>query len=366
MVSKPAVSVVMSVFNGERFLAEAIESILNQSFRDFEFVIINDGSTDRTASILESYEKSDARVRVYDQENKGLIASLNRACGLAQGKYIAPMDADDVSTPQRLERQIGFLENHEKVGVLGGAFEVIDDQGRWLFHVQPPLEDESIRAAFRSFSFPILHATAVLRKRAFDATEGYRSQFLHAEDNDLFYRISESWGVANLPNVVLRKRIHSNEVSVRNLRQQVLSLLGAHALWSARQLDSAEPPCDVPVISEGFLEKLGVSQTSRRQALIAAYVSWIGAMSQASQHDAALRLFEELIDLSRPGPVPRSALSDAMLSTAWIHYRGGRPVRALVSLGRAFLTRPVVAGRPLKRALKSFFFRRIKGEKGRA
>jgi glycosyltransferase involved in cell wall biosynthesis len=363
--SDPLASVVMTVFNGERFLRQAIDSVLSQTFSDFELIIINDGSTDGTASTLESYEKNDSRVRVYHQENKGLIESLNRGCGLARGKYIARMDADDVSVPDRLERQIGFLEKHEKVGLLGGAFEGIDDQGRRVFLDQLPLEDEPIRAAFRSFSFPICHPAVMMRKQAFDATGGYRAQFLHGEDYDLFYRIIERWRVANLPEVVVRKRIHSNQVSVRNLRQSILSLLASHAMSVAGQRDAVEPPCEVPVISEGFLEKLGVSRTSQQQALVSAYAFYIDYMSRASQDDEVLRLVEELIDLSRTGPVNKSVLSNAMLSAARIHYRRGRLGRALVYVGRALLTRPRVAGRPLKRAVNSIF-RKSHGETGGA
>jgi len=111
-------------------------------------------------------------------------------------------------------------------------------------------------------------------------------------------------------------------------------------------------------------QRLGVDQATQQRALVASYVNLIGLMSRASQDDAALRLFEELIDLSRSGPVDKPALSNAMLSVARNHYRRGRPVRALVYVGRAVLTRPIVAGRPLKRALNSFF-RGFKREKRR-
>jgi cellulose synthase/poly-beta-1,6-N-acetylglucosamine synthase-like glycosyltransferase len=346
---------VLTVFNGERFLREAIESILSQTFRDFDFIIINDGSTDGTASILESYERSDSRVQVCHQENKGRIASLNRGCGLARGKYIALMDADDVSVPDRLERQIGFLENQEKVGLLGGAVEGIDNQGRRVFLDQPPLEDESIRAALLSFSSPIFQPAVLMRKQAFDATGGYRPQFLYAEDYDLWLRIIEGWRVANLSEVVLRKRIHSNQFSVCNLRQAVVSALAAHALSLARQRDAVEPPCQVPVISEEFLERLGVSQNSRQMALVGGYAYWIRSMSRASQDDAVLRLVDEVIGLARSRPVSRYFLSYAKLWAARIHYRQGRPLRALVSLGQALLTHPKIVGRPLKRAVSSLF-----------
>jgi hypothetical protein len=129
-MTNPTVSVVMSVFNGEPYLHEALESILNQTFRDFEFIIINDGSTDGSATVLESYRKSDSRLRVYHQENRGVGESLNRGCGLAQGKYIARMDADDIATSGRLMRQVEFMEGHPEVDVVGGAVEFIDATGK--------------------------------------------------------------------------------------------------------------------------------------------------------------------------------------------------------------------------------------------
>ena len=116
MVS-PIVSVVMSVYNGERFLREAVGSILDQSFRKFEFIVINDGSTDFTGAMLDSYQEQDLRMHVYHQENRGLVESLNRGCALAQGKYIARMDADDISVINRLMWQVEFMEKHPEVTV---------------------------------------------------------------------------------------------------------------------------------------------------------------------------------------------------------------------------------------------------------
>ena len=321
---------------------------------DFEFIIINDGSTDGTAAILDSYARKDSRLRVYRQENSGQCASDNRGCGMARGKYIAHMDADDVSLPYRLDRQIAFLEKHENVGVLGGAADIIDEHGRRVSHEQPPLEDELIRAAFRSFSNPILHPAVVMRKQAFDVTGGYRPQFLRAEDIDLWLRVIERWRAANLSDVVLRRRIHSAQISVCHVRQQFLSFLGAHALSSARQRDSIEPPCE-EVISEAFLDKLGVSQTVRQRTFAGFYGYWIGSMSQTCQDDAVVKLVDEFMNLSKSGPADRIALANAMLLAARSHYRRGRPACALVFLGRAVLARPIIAGRPLKRAVNSLF-----------
>src|ERR1700722_7292029 len=126
----PQISVVMSVFNGERFLCQAIDSILAQSFRDFEFIIIDDGSVDSTATILRRYKKEDQRVCIYVQSNLGLVESLNRGCALARGKYIARMDADDVALPGRLLRQFEFLEANSEIGIVGGAVQFIDAENK--------------------------------------------------------------------------------------------------------------------------------------------------------------------------------------------------------------------------------------------
>lgn len=363
-MGQPLTSVVMSVLNGERFLREAIESILSQTFRDFEFIIINDGSTDGSASIVDSYARSDARVRVYQQENKGLVESLNRGCGLARGRYIARMDADDVAVRDRLHWQIEFMDRHAEIGVVGGQMELINSAGRASRCWRYPVENEEIKSALPLCN-PFPHNAVVIRKEAFLSVGGYRRLFVAAEDYDLWLRIAQRWRLANLGSVVLKYRIHPGQVSYQKLRQQTLSALAARAFASLRRDGSPEPVISDERITPEVLVRLGISQATQQRALAATYAGLIGLMSQASQDDAVLRLFEELIDLSRSGQVPRSVLSIAMLSVARTHYRRGSPVRALPYLGRAFLAGPVVAGPPLKRALNSFF-RRFKGEKGRA
>jgi hypothetical protein len=363
-MSNPIASVVMSVFNGERFMRDAMESILGQSLRDFEFIIVNDGSTDGTASILDSYARSDPRVHVFAQDNLGQCVADNHGCGLANGKYIAHMDHDDVAVRDRLQWQIEFMERHPEIAVVGGAVENIDSAGRTLSFTHYPVENEEIKCALPLRS-PFQHSSAVIRKEAFLSVGGYRRPFVDAEDYDLWLRIAERWQLANLKAVVLKYRIHSNQVTCQKLRQQILSALAARALASLRRDGSPEPVIPDERITSEVLVLLGVSQSAQQRALIAAHVYLIRAMFDASQDDAVLRLFERLIDLCRPDPVNKHSLSDAMLSAARIHYRRGSPVRALAYLGRALLARPVVAGRPLKRALNSFF-RRFKGEKGRA
>lgn len=213
-LNTPTVSVVMTVFNGERFLREAVESILDQSFRDFEFIIIDDGSTDSSASILESYCDQDARVRVCHQENRGIVESLNRGCGLARGKYIARMDADDVSTPTRLERQLAFLDENPLVGLVGcGIYDNIDASGAVLHTSYLPQDNETIqRTLLERWCF--LHPSIMFRGVLHELVGGYRKEFESAEDHDFILRILEHCQAHNLHERLISYRLNPRSLSV--------------------------------------------------------------------------------------------------------------------------------------------------------
>src|SRR5262249_38794407 len=144
------VSVVMVVCNADRFIAEAIESILGQTFGDFEFIVVDFGSTDKSQSTIRSYAAKDSRVKFHSISNCSLAEARNAGCFLAQGRYIAIMDADDVSLPERLNWEFTFLEKHPEVGLLGGATDWIDATGRSLRIDRLPTEDQDIRAALGS------------------------------------------------------------------------------------------------------------------------------------------------------------------------------------------------------------------------
>lgn len=347
-MSFPTISVVMSVFNGQAFLAEAIESILNQTFRDFEFVIIDDGSTDKTAEILSAYASRDARMRIIHQENKGRTHSLNIAIELAKGTYIARMDADDIALPRRFEEQIDFLERRPEVGLLGGAVQLINDKGEVLDTVQPPLEDTQIKSIMLHVN-PMWHPTIVMRKEVVLAVGGYRTAFDESEDYDLFLRMGERIQIANLGEFVLKYRIHANQASVRNRRHQVECVLAARAAASLRKRGRPDPLSDVEEVTPQLLDSLGVAEGEIQQELLRTYNYWIGVFKQFDS-DSALRVTEELLRLPGSAFVPRSALANAWLTAAGIQYRQGRPAKALYSAGRALLLRPIVAGRPVKRA----------------
>ena len=240
ILDSPIVSVVMCVFNGELFVGEAVESILGQSFNEFEFIIINDGSTDSTDSILDYYQRKDPRIIICHQENRGLVDSLNRGCSLSRGKYIARMDADDIAINNRLLWQVDFLDEHPEVGVIGGAIEVINTVGQSLVTHRYPVKDSEIKKGLIHGDCPLVHPTVLMRKAVFTEVGGYRKVFVDAEDFDLWLRVAERWKLANLKQVVLKYRRHPDQVSVKKFKRQALSNLAARAAALSRKNVNAD------------------------------------------------------------------------------------------------------------------------------
>ena len=204
-------SVVMPVYNGERFVAEAIESILRQTWRDFEFIIVDDGSTDGTRDILAGYAQSDERVRVLQQpENRGLAAALNVGCMAASGGLIARMDADDISLPDRFEKQLAFLRDNPRVGVVGAAVQLIDETGR-LGIVKRYPEEPALIAWSMLFFNSVVHPSVIMRREAVAAVGFYPPG--NGEDYGLFAKLSFVTRLVNLPAVLLLYRTWPGSVS---------------------------------------------------------------------------------------------------------------------------------------------------------
>ncbi|HDY75873.1 MAG TPA: glycosyltransferase, partial [Candidatus Marinimicrobia bacterium] len=195
-MKSPKVTVLMSVYNDERYLSESVDSILNQTYKDFEFLIINDGSTDRSREILESY--SDPRIRlVRNDGNIGLTRSLNKGLALAMGEYIARMDADDISLPERLEKQVGFLDADSSVGVLGINSLLIDEDGNVLEKLQRPVTHDSIMAEMLTEN-RFVHSSVMLRKKLLKMSGYYDEKLDMAQDYELFLRLSLITKLSNL------------------------------------------------------------------------------------------------------------------------------------------------------------------------
>jgi len=205
----PKVSVLLPVYNGELFLKEAIESILSQTFRDFEFIIIDDGSTDGTSAILEHYQQMDDRIQIYRHGHRGLVPSLKRGCHLARGEYIARMDADDVSLPERLARQVEYLETHPEIGVLGCAVQIIDGRGKKTRILQFPTEHAVLKWRLCFFiSFTFAHPAVVMRRDLVERVGGYNPEMGHPEDYELWRQLIWLTRLSNLSDVLLYLRKH--------------------------------------------------------------------------------------------------------------------------------------------------------------
>ena len=203
----------MAVYNGERFLQQAIDSILEQTFTDFEFVIVDDGSTDSTWRILQEYAEEDARVVLLrSQTNQGLAKSLNRGLKIARGEYIARMDADDVSLPERLGVQASFLDDHAQAGIVGSAIKVIGADGAYLKTIRHPVSHNFILWNL-CFHTPLAHPSVMLRKDVVDWVGGYNDDLAVNQDRDLWQRLSSVTRFANLPEALLLFRRHDRSIT---------------------------------------------------------------------------------------------------------------------------------------------------------
>jgi len=215
--ASPKVTVLMSVYNAERYLAEAIESVLSQTFRNFEFLIINDGSIDKSMEIIESYK--DFRIKLISRANRGLTYSLNQGIKLAKGKYIARQDADDVSLPTRLEREFKMMKNNPEIGMIGSNFITIDEAGHPLkttrFFTHP---DDLAVAEMLSSQFG--HGSVMMRKSVLEKVGSYDPKVGYVEDYDLFIRMSRVAKIANVEEPLYLWRRNPGGISLSNRKLQ--------------------------------------------------------------------------------------------------------------------------------------------------
>ena len=213
----PLVTVLMPVYNGEKYLKKAIESILSQTFKEFEFFIIDDGSVDKSAEIIKSF--NDARIRLEsNRANLGLIKTLNKGLGMSKGKYIARMDCDDISLPNRLSAQVSFMEKHPEIGVCGSWVKIIGLKNEFINKY--PQNNEEARA-YLLFNTPLAHPAVIIRKSILESCQfKYDEKYKHAEDYELWSRIIDYAQISNIPKVLLHYRMHRESVSKKNSSEQ--------------------------------------------------------------------------------------------------------------------------------------------------
>lgn len=232
------VSVLLPVYNGESYLHEAMDSLLAQTFKDFELLALDDGSTDGSLEILREYEAKDNRVRIISRENKGLVHTLNELIGEASGVYLARMDADDICLPGRFEEQIEFLDSHPDHVVVGGWIETMNAQGQSIGIIEVAEGHKEIDGNNLDGHTSILHPVAMIRKVAMISVEGYKQEYEHAEDLDLWLRLAEIGDLSNIQKVLLRYRLHDNSISAMKAEsQQQASKRTCEQAWHRRGIN---------------------------------------------------------------------------------------------------------------------------------
>lgn len=216
-MSSPIVSVSISVFNAERYLRPAIDSILNQSFQDFELLLLDDGSVDNSWAILQEYAAKDPRVRIRSHENRGVPKTRNELLAMAKGEFVAVMDADDIALPDRLTRQVEFLQQHPDVVCVGGSYQLIDEVGRLLLsRFAVPEPDSEVQAQLLSGFGGMHHPCLLIRRSAMQQVGGYTETMVTGSDIDLCLKLGELGKLVNLRDPVLQYRVHNQSLTERN------------------------------------------------------------------------------------------------------------------------------------------------------
>ncbi len=283
MDTPPLISVVMPVFNCEQYVGEAIESILAQTFTDFEFIIIDNGSTDRTAQILEQYAHQDERIAICMEPQRGVAKALNTGCKLASGKYIARMDADDVAMPERFAAQLEFLETNPEIGIVGTWVQFINSTGGEVFGswnekpVDPPLVKWQVFSGCPFFHNAVMMRVGPLREL------GYYSTDFHAEDYELWSRLLAVSQGANIPRPLVHYRLHDEQCvsrlaaimvkdSLAIATRTIASYIGAdvdpaavHSLWHHDDAGPDIVPAAIlaETLFRSFVDKEQPSRTQR-------------------------------------------------------------------------------------------------------
>ena len=222
--TKPLVSVVMPAYNAEKYISEAIESILGQTFENFELIILDDASTDSTWEIIKKYSEKDGRITpVRNRQNLYIAGNRNKGISLARGKYVVWQDADDISLPKRIEKLAELMEKNPEVGLCGSYLQSFSD-GKDLDVRKYATDDKTLRKNIFKYS-PVAQPAAIVRKSCFDELGSFNLEYPPAEDLDFSFRVGAKHKFANIPEVLLRYREHPGSATQTRLRKQIQSTL---------------------------------------------------------------------------------------------------------------------------------------------
>jgi GT2 family glycosyltransferase len=266
-MNAPTVSVVMSVYNGLPYLADSVDSVLRQTFADFEFIIVDDGSTDETWPSLQAYAERDRRIRLLQNPaNLGYTRSLNIGLGEAGGEFVARQDADDVSMPDRFEKQVAFMRARPQVGLLGTGIQLVDQEGQTRYNPIVFQTDEELQRRLL-IDFCIHHGSAMIRRVCLRQTGFYDVSLEPSEDHDLWLRLAEVAQVANLPDRLYLYRHHPSSVSRKRTAEQRLKVSLAIEKALVRRHGPALSPDDKYILARSYLQAAMVSFACHEEPL---------------------------------------------------------------------------------------------------
>ena len=336
-MGQPQVSVVLPVWNGERYLKESIDSILAQDFPDFELIIVDDGSTDKTGEIIARFA-GDPRVRVHRQENQGLVAALNAGLELSRADLIARLDADDIALPRRLSLQLAYLHRNPDVMAVGSAVELMDADGRTLgIRRYPTGKAMATRGLLDGCT--LAHPAVMMRKAAVKEVGAYRACFRHAEDYDLWLRLTELGQVGNLPETLIRYRIHAQSVTKKHSARQSFAAKAALLLHRRRLSgERVEDGLSSRPISYHDLAALNLSTTEQADLAVARLCLLYADEASRAEVEAALEWSWGLRRHLHRGQYVRHGLMPG--ARLLFSSKQGRPFRWLA---RSFATEPFSA-----------------------
>lgn len=313
MNSKPLISVVMPAFNAQAHLAEAMQSVLGQTYEHFELLLIDDGSSDATLQIARSFD--DPRIRIVENEkNLGLVNTLNKALGLCKGAYIARMDADDICVPERFALQLDYLERHQDVGVVGGAIRFFDNIPT-PYTFQFPTAHDDIRVALM-FYCPLAHPALMFRRSVYDEGHlAYTGEYPHAEDYWLWSRLTREVRSANLPDLVLHYRLHKKQVSTSESNHQYLASRAVRN-WMFEQVGVAPSQQESDLHESLILERYGanpeyLNSTARWFSRLEAANASTGFWDARALRDVLAERFRKVLAESGFHAYRKSAIAEA-------------------------------------------------------
>jgi glycosyltransferase involved in cell wall biosynthesis len=273
----PTLSVLLPAYNAARYVAEAVESILAQTYTDFEFLIVDDGSTDDTPKILRRYAERDRRIHFVSRPNTGYVIALNEMLARARGEFIARMDADDIALPRRFECQMSYLSAHPECVMIGSRVVIIDPDGSPLSEMGEALTHEEIDSALMTARGQIVyHPSVIIRKQSILDVGAYRPEHNTAEDLDLFLRLAEIGRIANLAEPLLRYREHMGKVGHIHAAEQAETI--RRVLQAAYQRRGQDLPREI------FEKKDYLVDSTERQRNWAWWALSAGNVTTARKH----------------------------------------------------------------------------------